>query len=51
MVLDICVEFQRPHPPQTSGLVKDSLCLHFKPAEPPTLIFLLEFAVVATYRL
>lgn len=45
------MEHKKPRPQQTSGLVKDSLHLHFKPAEPPTLIVLLEFAVVATYRL
>lgn len=48
---ELCVDFQRPHSPQTSGPVKDSLCLYFKPTEPQTLILLLEFAAVATYRL
>lgn len=32
--LELCVNFQRPQPPLTSGLVKDLLCLHFRPAQP-----------------
>lgn len=47
--LELCVEATSP--PQASGLVKDSLCLHLKAAEPPTRILLLDFAVVAAYRL
>lgn len=49
--LELCVKLQRPHPPQTSELVKDTLCLHCRPAEPQSLILLLEFAAAATYRL
>lgn len=46
--LKLWIAFQLHLPPQTSGVVKDWICFHFKPLEP---LILLLWLVVPTYWL